>query len=268
MEFVFEYFFIKALVASVLAGFACGMIGTWVYLLNIPFVGVAMAHAAFAGAVIGLFLGLNPVLSAALFCVTSSFFIGPVAEKGDFSPNISMGILFSFMLAAAFLFIGKTQTNSSEALSLMWGNILTVSAKDVYFLALILLVIFVFFLVFRKWISAVIYNRAVAFACGIPEKFIFYSLLVLCALTVSLNIRTIGGLLIYGLISIPPAAASMFASRIGSLYVLSCVFSVFSCIAGLFASYFFDLPAGASIIMIASTVFLFGLVFKKVTGKQ
>ncbi|MCL2485857.1 MAG: metal ABC transporter permease [Endomicrobia bacterium] len=264
MGFVFEYFFIKALVASVFAGFACGIIGTWIYLLNIPFVGVAMAHAAFAGAVIGLFLGVNPILFAALFCVISSFFIGPIAERGDFSPNISTGILFSFMLAVAFLFIGKAGVNASEALSLMWGNILTVSVKDVYLLIIVSLAIFVFFLIFKKWITAVIYNRAVASASGIPEKFIFYSLLILCALTVSLNIRTIGGLLIYGLITIPPATAVIFAKSLRSLYILSSGFAVFACVAGLFVSYFFDLPAGASAIITASAVFGLSFFIKKV----
>ncbi|MCL2390158.1 MAG: metal ABC transporter permease [Endomicrobia bacterium] len=269
MGFLTDYFFIKAFIALLFTGLACGIIGTWVYLLNIPFVGVAMAHAAFAGAILGLSVGINPVLSAALLCVASSFFIGPAAEKGGFSPNIFMGILFSFMLALAFLLIAKTGISSYEALSLMWGNVLIVSVKDIYFLAAVTFVIFAFFLVFKKWITAVVYDREVALACGIPEKFIFYSLLILCALTVSFNIRTVGGLLIYGLITIPPAAASRFANNLSSLYVLSSIFSVFSCAAGLFASYFFDLPVGASVIIIASVIFALSFLLKKmIAGKQ
>ncbi|MDR1695502.1 MAG: metal ABC transporter permease, partial [Endomicrobium sp.] len=156
MGFLTDYFFVKALTASLFTGLACGIIGTWVYLLNIPFVGVTMAHAAFAGAVLGLLAGISPVLSAAAVCVVSSFFIGPAAEKGDFSPNVFMGILFSFMLALAFLLIGKAGISSYEALSLMWGNVLTVSVKDVFFLIAVTAAVFVFFFVFKKWIAAVV----------------------------------------------------------------------------------------------------------------
>ncbi|MCL2144511.1 MAG: metal ABC transporter permease, partial [Endomicrobia bacterium] len=259
---MFSYFFIKALIASVFAGAACGVIGVWVYLLNVPFVGVAMAHAAFAGAVFGLFLGINPVAAALFFCVISSLMIGPVAEKGNFSPNLSIGILFSFMLGFAFLFMGKLGSKTSEALSLMWGNILTISINETIFLALISILILIFMLVFNKGIIAVIYNRSIAFACGIPEKFIFYSLLILCAVTVSLNIKTIGGLLIYSLITIPPVSAAQITKKLKNLYLLSSFFAIFSCVAGLFASYIFDLPAGASIVIVSSLLFALSFIYK------
>ena len=264
MEFIGSYFFIKALIASLFAGIACGIIGVWVYLLNIPFVGVVMAHTAFAGAILGLFLGINPVAMALVFCAGSSLMIGPMAEKGNFSPNLSMGILFSFMLGFAFLFMGKLGAKTPEALSLMWGSILTVSVKETIFLALVSAVILTVLFVFHKGIIAVIYNRSIAFACGIPEKFIFYALLILCAVTVSVNIKTIGGLLIYSLITIPPASAAQFTKKLGFLYALSSFFAVISCVAGLFMSYVFDLPAGASIVIVVSFVFAVSFSYKKI----
>lgn len=264
MEFLYSYFFVKALIASVFAGAACGIIGVWVYLLNIPFVGVTMAHTAFAGAILGLFFGVDPVLLALVFCVVSSVMIGPVAEKGNFSPNLSMGILFSFMLGFAFLFMGKLGTKTSEALSLMWGSILIISAKETFFLFLIAVFIFIFLLVFNKGIIAVIYNRSIAFACGIPEKFIFYSLLILCAVTVSINIKTIGGLLIYSLITIPPAAAAQTTKKLKFMYINSVIIAVCSCVSGLFLSYAFDLPAGASIVIMSVFMFFVCIIYKKI----
>ncbi|MCL1972301.1 MAG: metal ABC transporter permease [Endomicrobia bacterium] len=264
MEFVFSYFFIKALTASVFAGIACGIIGVWVYLLNIPFIGVAMAHTAFAGGILGLFFGINPVFSAMALCTVSSLIIGPVAEKGNLSPNLSTGILFSFMLGIAFLFMGKLGPKTSEALSLMWGNILTISVKETFFLALIAIFIVVFLFVFNKGIISVIYNKSIAFACGIPEKFIFYSLLMLCAVTVSINIKTIGGLLIYSLITIPPAAAAQLTKKLSFLYMFSVIIAVCSCIAGLFVSYIFDMPVGASIVIISVLIFALSFIYKKI----
>ncbi|MDR1942207.1 MAG: metal ABC transporter permease [Endomicrobium sp.] len=263
-----SYFFIKAAAASLFAGFACGIIGVWIYLLNMPFVGIAMAHTAFAGAVIGLLIGINPVFAAFVLCAASSFFIGPVAEKGNFSPNISTGILFSFMLGIAFLFMGKLGSDAPQALSFMWGSILTVSPEDVALLAAVCAAILVFLFFFKRGIVAVIYNRSVAFACGIPEKFIFYCLIILCAVTVSFNIKTVGGLLIYSLITIPAAAAAQFTKKLSLLYVLSSSFAVLSCLSGLAGSYLLDLPAGASIIVAASLIF--GAVFavKNLYGKH
>ncbi len=255
MEWILDVFFLRALAASVFAGLACGIAGVWVYLLNIPFVGVAMAHTAFAGAVIGLFFGFNPVASAIILCMAASVFIGPVAEKGKFSANISTGILFSVMLGIAFLFMAKLKTNAGEAFAFMWGSILTVSGKDFQWLAVVAVIAVAFLVVFRKGIIAVIYNRQIAEACGIPEKFIFYSLLVLCAVTVSVNIKITGGLLIYSLITLPPAAAAQFTRKLKNLYIISAAVAVMSCVLGLFASYMFDLPAGAAIIITAAAIF-------------
>jgi len=262
MEILTAHFFIKALIASVLTGAACGVVGVWLYVLNSPFVGVAMAHAAFAGAVIGLAAGANPVLFAAIFCVFSSVLIGPVAERGDFSPNISTAVLFSFMLGLAFLFMEKAGADSYQALSFMWGNILTASAADIIVLFAALLIVLVFLFVFKKGVVAVAYNSRVARACGIPEKFIFYAMLALCAVAVGVNVKTVGGLLIYGLITIPPAAAAQFSCKLKNLYVLSSVFAVLSCVGGLFLSYIFDLPAGASSILFASVIFFFSFAVK------
>ncbi|MDR1195878.1 MAG: metal ABC transporter permease [Endomicrobium sp.] len=267
MEFLYNYFFIKALAASFFAGVACGIIGVWVYLLNIPFVGVAMAHTAFAGAILGLFFGINPIVMALVFCVLSSLTIGPVAEKGNFSPNLSTGMLFAFMLGFAFLFMGKLGAKTSEALSFMWGSILIISAGESFLLALIAVIIVLFLLIFNKGIISVIYNRNIAFACGIPERFIFYSLLTLCAVTVSLNIKTIGGLLIYSLITIPPASAAQITKKLGRLYVFSVLFAVASCVLGLFMSYAFDLPAGASIVIMSSCIFALTIIYKKISGE-
>src|SRR5512143_2831408 len=100
---ILHYGFVwRPLLAAVLGGAVCGIVGVWVIMMNIPFVGVAMSHAAFAGAVCGLLLGVNPLVTAALFCVAASRLIGPVAERADIEPNVSLGIIFSLVLGLAF----------------------------------------------------------------------------------------------------------------------------------------------------------------------
>ena len=115
----------NAILSALLGGIACGTIGVFVVLMRLPFVGVAMSHAAFAGALLGIWLGFNPLISAFAFCLVSAAIIGPLADRGELSPETSLGVIFSFMLGIAFLFIGLMPGTKSAALDLLWGSILT-----------------------------------------------------------------------------------------------------------------------------------------------
>ncbi len=254
---------LRPLAAAVLGGMVCGVVGVWVVMMNIPFVGVAMSHAAFAGAVVGLLLGVNPVLMAAVFCLAASLLVGPVAEHADIEPNVSLGIIFSVVLGFAFLAIGLMRGSRAGALSLIWGSILLVAGRDLLLMAGAAVVVLLFLGLFYKEIQAVLYDREVARAVGIPERALFFAMLVLCGLSVTANLSTIGGLLIFSLIVNPPSAAYQLTYRLRTMYVLSALFGVISCLVGLLVSWLTDAPAGAVIIITSSVVFGLALLFSK-----
>lgn len=259
---IFQYqFFQRALLAAAVGGTACGIVGVWVVLMRIPFVGVAMSHAAFAGAIFGLLLHVDPMLMAVVFCLASTALIGPIADRGDFDPNVSIGIIFSIVLGIAFLGMGLIEGPKTEALNLMLGSILTVTKGDVFMLIIVTALVAGFLFLLYKEIKAILFNRELARAVGIPEKVLFYCLLFLCGATVTFNLNTIGGLLIFSLIVNPAAAAYQLTYSLKTMYVLSVVFAVFSCLAGLIVSYVFDVPSGAVIIIISSCIFGLCLVF-------
>jgi manganese/iron transport system permease protein len=255
LEILHYHFFQRALLAAIIGGTACGIVGVWVVLMRIPFVGVAMSHAAFAGAIFGLLLHVDPLFMAILFCLASTLLIGPIADRGDFDPNISIGIIFSIVLGIAFLGMGLIHGPKTEALNFIWGNILTVSAGDVLFLLCIAGLVIVFLLLLFKEIKAILFNREIARAVGIPEKLLFYCLLCLCGITVTFNLNTIGGLLIFSLIVNPPSAAFQLTYNLKTMYILSITFAVSSCLLGLFISYLFNVPSGAVIIIVSSAIF-------------
>lgn len=266
MEFLdfFNYsFFNRALIMSILGGISCGIIGVWILLLNIPFIGVAMSHAAFAGAMTGLLLGINPILCGFIFCVGSSVFIDPVAEKTKLHNNISISLLFSFMLGVAFLFIGMLKDYRSEVLGFMWGNILTATWQDVILISIAVLLLISFIIIFHRGILAILFNREISRACGIPEKLIFYVLLILSSIIVSLNLHSIGGLLIYSLIALPSASAYQLTYRTSTMYIISSSFAIIACILGLFISTITALPVGATIILLSCALFLVSVIFSK-----
>ena len=117
---------------SILAGIGLGIVGVWVVLLRIPFVGVAISHAAFAGSVIGLLLGVNPIMMAILFSLQALILIGPIGEKSGLEANVIIGIIFSLVLGVAFLGLGLIKGPKTEAFNLIWGSILTLSRSNIY----------------------------------------------------------------------------------------------------------------------------------------
>lgn len=252
--------FSRALLAALLAGIICGIIGVWVVLLNIPFVGVAMSHAAFAGAITGLLFGFDPFLTALFFCLLTAVLIGPVAERADFEPGVALGVIFSLMLGLAFLGIGLLKGPRTEALRFLWGNILLTSHRDILILAALFFLIFSFFFLFGKEIRAVLFNREIARAVGVPERAIFFSIILLIGIAVTVNLNTVGGLLVFSLVVSPASAAYQLTYRLRTMYLLSVLFALSSCLVGFFLSWVFNLPTGAAIICVASLIFTIALL--------
>jgi len=256
MEIIQYDFFRNALIACFLGGISCSLIGVFVITMEMPFLGVALSHAAFAGAVFGLLGGVNPIAAAFVFCLLASFIIGPLSEASSFRADTSIGVIFSIMLGAGFLGLSLIQGPKTQALSLIWGSILTISGEALYFMAAACAVVILIVAMFFKEIKAVIFHRGLAAASGIPEKVIFYIILVLSGAVVTANLTTIGGLLIFSLIINPAAAAFQLTFDMKKMFLLSSLFGVASCLAGLILSTWLNIPSGAVIILVSSGVFL------------
>jgi len=253
---IFQYQFMQnALVAGLLGGITCSVVGVFVVTMHLSFIGVCIAHAAFAGALLGLWLGFNPLIGALLFSLASAAIIGPVADRGELNPDTSIGIVFSLMLGLAFLFMGLMPGARTEALNLFWGSILTVTKQGIVFLAVITAVIVGLVLAFYKEIQAVICHREVALAVGIPATLVFYGLLFSTGVTITASLQSIGGLLIYSLILNPAAAAYQLTYSLKKMLFIAVGFGVASCWAGLAASYLLDIPSGAAIVITSAIIF-------------
>jgi manganese/iron transport system permease protein len=245
----------NAFIAGLLGALACSTVGVFVVTMRLSFIGVCIAHAAFAGSLLGIWLGFNPLIVALLFSLLAAAIIGPLADRGELNPDTSVGIIFSLMLGLAFLFIGLMPGAKTEALNMLWGSILTVGQEDLIFLAVVAAIVVGLVVIFYKEIQAVICHREVALAVGVPATIIFYGLLFLTGATITASLRSIGGLLIYCLILNPAAAAYQLTYSLKRMFILSAVFGIVSCWGGLLASYFLDIPAGASIVVVSSIAF-------------
>jgi len=263
MDFsVFGYQFMQnAILAAFLGGVACGTIGVFVVLMHMPFIGVAMSHAAFAGALLGVWLGFNPLIGAFVFSLVAAAIIGPLADRGGLSPEVSLGVIFSLMLGIGFLFLGLMPGTRSTALELLWGSILTNSSSDILVLGVVAAIVVGLVAVFFKEIQATVFNRNIALSVGLPATVILYGVLFLAGATVTASLRSIGGLLIFALIVNPASAAYQLTYSMKRMFLLSAVFGVLSGWIGLLVSYVFDVPSGATIVITSSVIFILAAVF-------
>lgn len=241
--------------AAALGGAGCGLAGYFLSNLRLPFMGVCLSHAALAGAVFANLLGLPMWPVAFGTAVTVSFLVGYVAERTRLDLNVSMGILFSLFMGIAFVGIGLTKGPKTEVLGLIWGSVLLVSTRDVLRIGGATLIAGLFSLAFGKELKAVLFSRAIAASSGIREGLVYYLLLVVSGLVITVNLEAVGGLMLFSLLVAPPAAACRLSERYWRSLGLSVLLGAAAALGGLTVSYACNAPTGASIVLVAAAIF-------------
>jgi len=263
----------RAVIACFLCGISCALLSVFVVLMKMPLIGVSMSHAAFAGAVLGLLINVDPFLSAFILCLIAAGILGPLSDKTDIAPENVLGIMFSFLMGVAFLGMGILTRTKAGALNLMWGSLLSLSSSYLLVLLVVTLVVVSFILLFFKEIRSVMFNRRLAASSGVPERFIYYALLFITGAVVSANLSTVGGMLIFSLLVQPGATALQLTYNLKHFFWVSAASGVGACLLGLVVSYLFDLPSGASVVLVATIIFAAAYIFspkrrsKKMKGK-
>lgn len=251
----------RAALACVLCGASCSLLSVFVVLMKMPLIGVSMSHAAFAGAVLGMLLDINPVLSGFIMCLLAAAVLGPLSDRTDMAPENVLGIMFSFLMGLAFLGMGILTRTKANALNLMWGSLLSLSGLDIAILTFVTSLLVLFVLLFFKEIRLVLFNRRLATASGVPGRTIYYTMLFLTGAVVSSNLATVGGLLIFALLVQPGATALQLTYNLKHFFVISAVSGIGACVSGLIVSYIFDLPTGAAVVLMATIIFAAAYIF-------
>ncbi|MCD6364057.1 MAG: metal ABC transporter permease [Synergistetes bacterium] len=250
-----------AIVASLLAGISCSILGVFVVRMKLTSVGFATSHAAFAGAAISLFFQSNPLTGALIASLFMALTLGPLSEKAKLHAEIILGVLFNLSLALGFIFLSLSPSSAFDRsiLSLLWGSVLGITHDEIIILVWILGIIVGVILLFFKEFEALLISRRLAEAAGIDTKPFFYTILFMIAIVVAVSLRLVGGFLIYTLLVVPPASALQFCNRIRTLFWMAPLFSIFAVLGGVFLSFKFDFPLGSSIALLSAALF-FGSV--------
>ena len=246
---------LKWWLAAVAGGAGCGLAGFFLLALQVPFLAVCLAHAALAGAVLGLAIGWSPTVCAFGGALLAAGLLGPLADRSRLSREAMAGVLFSLSLGLAFLGIGVMSAHRGEALGLMWGNLLLLRWVNVVTLGAVALVGGIMTATCLPALRAVLFDRHIAHASGLPAAAYVYALLAWSGLTIAVNLEAVGGLMLYSLLINPAAAARQLSERFLTTLLLSVGLAVACATGGLGLAVALEWPAGASIVLVSSVVF-------------
>jgi ABC-type Mn2+/Zn2+ transport system permease subunit len=259
---MFGYSFMQhALIEAVIIGALCAVIGVYVVLNSLSFIGAGISHATFGGIALGIFLGMDPVIAAFIFCIGVAISIGAVSERGTIKHDTAVGIFFASTMAAGVVFISLQKGYVLDLFSYMFGNILAVTQGDLWLSAGTAAVIFLLIGFFYKELLALSFDRELAHVMGLPARGLYYLLLVLMSVTIVVSMKSVGIVLVSALLVTPAASAHQLTRSFGGMMALSLLFGVASSVAGLVLSYLVDIPSGACIVLVATAVFFASWLF-------
>lgn len=264
MEILSLSFFQNALIASILVSIACGIIGVYVVINRMVFMAGGIAHGAYGGIGIALFLSLEPLLGAAAFALLLAFVIATITLRNRERTDSVIGAIWAFGMAVGIMLIDLTSGYNVDLLSYLFGSILSISNTDLWvMLGVDIFVVSVVTLFYRP-LQAMSFDMEFASLRGVRVKVLYYLLLSLVALCVIVSIQAVGLILIIALLTIPPYLAELFTKHLHSAMILATILALIFCIFGLFVSYFFNISSGATIIFIATLSFFGILSYRRV----
>lgn len=248
-DLVHYQYLLNAFTACLLSGITCGVIGTYVVCRRMVFLAGGITHASFGGLGIAFWLGANPIGGALLFAILSALGIEWTGSRGRIREDSAIGIIWSVGMAVGALFMSLRPGYTSGDLSAyLFGSIVTVTRGDVTALALLTLVILAGALLWLRPIMYVAFDRDFARSRGIPTRVVSYLMAALVAATIVLSIRIMGIVLLISLLTIPVAVVNAFSRDYRTIAATAPAVAVAGNVAGLAASYHFEVPPGAAII--------------------
>ncbi|MGL5563198.1 MAG: metal ABC transporter permease [Tannerellaceae bacterium] len=261
MELISYTFFQNALLGSLFTCIACGIIGTYIVSRRLVFISGGITHASFGGLGLGFYLGINPIISALCFSVLSAFGVEWVSKKYDIREDSAIAAFWSLGMALGVLFIFMTPGYAPNLSAFLFGNILTVSFSDITIVSILAAVLFALFQLFRREILYVSFDSEFASTKRLPVKLIEYTMMCLVAVTIVLAIRLVGIMLLMSLLTLPQMTVNVFSANFRTIAFGSVLLGFVGCLAGLYLSYFLNVPSGAFIIL---TLVVFFMVAKAV----
>lgn len=255
-----------ALVSVVLLAILSGVVGTYVVTRRMVFAAGGITHSSFGGIGLAYFLGLDPTLGALVFAVVTALCVNWVSERGVVRQDSAIAMLWSLGMAVGVIFLSLTPGYAPNLMGFMFGDILAVSAADVLANAVVAVACVVATVVFYRPLLYSSFDPEYARLSGWHPHAVSTVAAVFVALAISFSIKSVGIILVLSVFSIPQAIAMSFVHTLPKIMVLSGAIALVGCVAGLWASFFFDLPSGAVITAVLSVALLIVKLLRRSEG--
>jgi manganese/iron transport system permease protein len=253
-------FFVRALAASVMVGLVCAVVGTYMVLRGLAFMGDAISHAAFPGVVAAYLLRGPFYLGAAVAAVATALAIGWISRRGNLRGDTTIGVLFAGMFALGIFLFSTIRNYVGDLFGFLFGEILGISQTDLLSLLVLGLVVLLVVVVLWKEFLFATFDPLGAGASGLRVVALEYLFLVLIALTIVISLQAVGIILVVAMLVTPAATAQLLTQRFGRLMMAAIVIGVASPLVGLYLSYWFNSASGATIVLVETALFLVALV--------
>jgi zinc transport system permease protein len=258
-----SYDFVQnALFAGLIVSIITGIIGSLVVVNRMVFLSGGIAHSAYGGIGLAIFLGLPMLMTTSIFCIIVTVLIAMASYQKRENLDIIIGLTWAVGMSFGILLVDLTPGYQTDLMSYLFGSLLAVSNDDITFMSVLLVVVIFIISIFYRDILAVSYDSQYASLRGVNTKLFYTLILILSSLTIVISIKVVGLILVIALLTIPIYIASFFAKNLFSMMIISSIFSIIFTIIGLVLSYNFDLSTGPTIIMTSSLVALVIFIFK------
>jgi ABC-type Mn2+/Zn2+ transport system permease subunit len=260
-------FFQRALLAALLVGVLCPILGTYVVLRGMAFLGDALAHIILPGVVIAFLLGIPLVIGALVMGVLTAFGIGALSERDVLREDSAIGVIFAGAFALGIALLSATEGYAVDLTHFLFGNLLGVSTTDLWTMFALSIGVLLIVALFFKELQVVSFDQTLARTLRLPVRTFNYLLLILIAVTIVVALQAVGVSLMLAMIVTPAAAASFFTRRLLPMMLVGAFLGALAGASGLYASFYMNIASGPAVVLVATLIFGIAFLFAPGRGR-
>ncbi|PZH29572.1 manganese ABC transporter permease [Staphylococcus aureus] len=268
VEHLFTYQFLnRALITSIIVGIVCGTVGSLIVLRGLSLMGDAMSHAVLPGVALSFLFGIPMFVGALITGMIASIFIGYITSSSKTKPDAAIGISFTAFLASGIIIISLINT-TTDLYHILFGNLLAITNSAFLTTIVIGSIVLILILIFYRPLMISTFDPTFSRMSGLNTTLLHYFVMLLLSLVTVASIQTVGIILVVALLITPASTAFLISKKLYSMMIIASLISVISSIVGLYYSYIYNIPSGATIVLCTFVIYIITLFFTKFTNRK
>ncbi|HDH6777803.1 TPA: metal ABC transporter permease [Staphylococcus aureus] len=268
VEHLFTYQFLnRALITSIIVGIVCGTVGSLIVLRGLSLMGDAMSHAVLPGVALSFLFGIPMFVGALITGMIASIFIGYITSSSKTKPDAAIGISFTAFLASGIIIISLINT-TTDLYHILFGNLLAITNSAFLTTIVIGSIVLILIIIFYRPLMISTFDPTFSRMSGLNTTLLHYFVMLLLSLVTVASIQTVGIILVVALLITPASTALLISKKLYSMMIIASLISVISSIVGLYYSYIYNIPSGATIVLCTFVIYIITLFFTKFTNRK